>query len=88
MIQTYKGKNLAFDFGLISWMIATGRRERWSEPSWRARDTQSRRGDREGGGIVEEIERETDKEREAESPRRPVETEIRRPQTERRRFHR
>ncbi|KAF3522904.1 hypothetical protein F2Q69_00049842 [Brassica cretica] len=30
------------------------------EPSWRARDTRSRRGDREGGGIVEESDGDAD----------------------------
>ncbi|KAF3522899.1 hypothetical protein F2Q69_00049844 [Brassica cretica] len=74
-------------------MIATGRRERWSDPSWRARDMRSRRGDREGGGIVEESQGDADSttrpiEREAESSRRPMETRILRPQRERRRFHR
>ncbi|KAF3509442.1 hypothetical protein F2Q69_00004438 [Brassica cretica] len=61
-----EGKHLAFTFGLISSRIATGRRERGGvkldlgEPSWRARDTRRRRGDREGGGIVEESDGDAD----------------------------
>ncbi|KAF3546760.1 hypothetical protein DY000_02005319 [Brassica cretica] len=61
-----EGKHLAFTFGLISSRIATGRRERGGvkldlgEPSWRARDTRRRRGDREGGGIVKESDGDAD----------------------------